>query len=99
MMTPSWLGSPALADLVRLALDEDGVRNDITSEATVPRDARAAGTVVAKQAGRIAGLPLLLPESPLMRPFTDLSARALSRSPRGPTPGFAGRRRRAGGSP
>jgi nicotinate-nucleotide pyrophosphorylase (carboxylating) len=77
MMTPSWLGSPAFADLVRLALDEDAVRNDVTSDATVPRDAGATGTIVAKQPGRIAGLPLLLPQSPLMRPFPDLSARAL----------------------
>jgi nicotinate-nucleotide pyrophosphorylase (carboxylating) len=71
---PVWLGSAGLADLVRLALEEDGVRNDVTSLATVPKDAMATGTIVAKKAGRIAGLPLLLPLSPLVAPFPGLTA-------------------------
>ena len=77
MSAPAWLGSPAVAELVRLALAEDAVEDDVTSAATVPAAARAVGTIVAKQAGRIAGLPLLAPESPLVRPFPGLEARAL----------------------
>lgn len=74
MKAPPWLGSAALADLVRLALEEDGVRNDVTSLATVPKEAMATGTVVAKAAGRVAGLPLLLPLSPLVAPFPGIAA-------------------------
>ena len=37
----------------------------------------ATGTIVAKQPGRVAGLPLLLPASPLMRRFPSVSAREL----------------------
>jgi len=48
----------ALRTLVRLALDEDlGARGDVTSEATLPPDARVRGQIVAKESGVIAGLP------------------------------------------
>jgi nicotinate-nucleotide pyrophosphorylase (carboxylating) len=70
---PPWLGSASLADLVRLALEEDGVRQDVTSLATVPKNATATGTIVAKAPGRIAGLPLLMPLSPLVAPFPGLT--------------------------
>jgi nicotinate-nucleotide pyrophosphorylase (carboxylating) len=77
MRVPAWLGSPALADLARLALEEDGIANDVTSAATVPYGVAATATIAAKEAGRIAGLPLLLPESPLIKPFAGLASRPL----------------------
>jgi nicotinate-nucleotide pyrophosphorylase (carboxylating) len=48
-----------VAELVKAALREDlGRAGDITSAATIPADARAKGTFVARKAGVIAGLPL-----------------------------------------
>lgn len=69
MKRPGWVTSPAFAELVRLALHEDGVTNDVTSSALVPASARGVGSVVAKEAGRIAGLPILMAESPLLAAF------------------------------
>jgi nicotinate-nucleotide pyrophosphorylase (carboxylating) len=43
-------------DLVQAALDEDVGPGDVTTEATVPADARGVATVVQKQAGVISGL-------------------------------------------
>jgi nicotinate-nucleotide pyrophosphorylase (carboxylating) len=44
-------------DLVRAAVEEDLARGvDVTSEATVPRDQRAQGDLVARAAGVVAGL-------------------------------------------
>jgi nicotinate-nucleotide pyrophosphorylase (carboxylating) len=74
MKAPAWATSGAFAQLVRLALEEDAVRNDVTSLAIVPKDAAAIGTVVAKQAGRIAGLPILADGSPLRAAFPALKA-------------------------
>jgi nicotinate-nucleotide pyrophosphorylase (carboxylating) len=71
---PAWLTSAALSDVVRLALEEDAVRQDITSLAIVPKEAAAKGTIIAKAAGRIAGLPLLAPSSPLFSAFPALTA-------------------------
>jgi nicotinate-nucleotide pyrophosphorylase (carboxylating) len=46
-------------DLVRAAVEEDLSRGvDVTSEATVPRDQRATGDLVARAAGVVAGLPV-----------------------------------------
>ena len=46
-------------DLVRAAVEEDLARGvDVTSEATVPRDQRATGDLVARAAGVVAGLPV-----------------------------------------
>jgi nicotinate-nucleotide pyrophosphorylase (carboxylating) len=87
MKAPTWLGSAPLADLVRLALEEDGVREDVTSLATVPKEALATGTFVAKAAGRIAGLPLLLPSSPLVAPFPGLTAEFFVEDGAGVSPG------------
>lgn len=43
-------------DLVRQALAEDGADNDITTLCTVPASQQAEGTIVARQAGVVAGL-------------------------------------------
>ena len=45
--------------LVKAALEEDGAANDITSIATVVSDRRARSTIVAREAGVIAGIPLV----------------------------------------
>ena len=47
-----------LDDTVRRALAEDVGTGDVTSEATVPEDAAAAGVFVAKASGVVAGLPV-----------------------------------------
>ncbi len=52
-------GLPAVADLIRTALAEDVGRGDITTRLTVPATARARGTLLAKQDGVLAGLPLV----------------------------------------
>lgn len=44
--------------LVRNALDEDCAASDITSIATIVSDRRVRGTIVAREAGVIAGIPL-----------------------------------------
>jgi nicotinate-nucleotide pyrophosphorylase (carboxylating) len=46
----------ALASLVRLALSEDVGRRDVTTEATVPANARAQALITQKAAGAIYGL-------------------------------------------
>lgn len=47
-------------ELIRHALAEDVGRGDITTEATIPADARARATLVARAEGVIAGLPVSL---------------------------------------
>lgn len=68
------LASPALATLVRLALEEDAVREDVTTRALVPAQREAIGKLRAKAPGVIAGLFLLWPESPLIRAFPSVRA-------------------------
>ena len=46
-------------ETVRRALAEDIGRGDVTTEATIPANIHAAGRVVARQAGVVAGLPLV----------------------------------------
>jgi nicotinate-nucleotide pyrophosphorylase (carboxylating) len=84
---PPWLGSAQLAELVRLALEEDGVRDDVTSLAIVPKEATATGTVVAKAPGRVAGLPLLMSGSPLVAPFPGVAAEFFVEDGAGVKPG------------
>jgi nicotinate-nucleotide pyrophosphorylase (carboxylating) len=55
------LADPGLRALIRLSLDEDVGRGDVTSEATVPATARARGTVVARQDLVTSGLVLFAP--------------------------------------
>ena len=49
-----------LATLVRSALDEDGAHNDITTIACVLSHRHARGTLVAREAGVVCGVPLAL---------------------------------------
>lgn len=44
--------------IVEAALEEDGARRDVTTQALVPPDQRGAGTIVAKGEGVVAGLPV-----------------------------------------
>jgi nicotinate-nucleotide pyrophosphorylase (carboxylating) len=50
---------PSVEVLVRAALAEDLGGGDITTQLTVPRDARARATIAAKQSAVIAGTPLI----------------------------------------
>jgi nicotinate-nucleotide pyrophosphorylase (carboxylating) len=43
-------------DLIRHALEEDGAEADITTLCTVPADHQAKASIIARQAGIIAGL-------------------------------------------
>ena len=54
------LEQPALETLVRAALHEDGAFNDLTTIATVVSDRRARATLVAREPGVIAGIPIAL---------------------------------------
>ena len=47
--------------LIRLAVEEDLGTGDVTTDAVVPADVQARARVVARQAGVVAGLPLMLP--------------------------------------
>lgn len=49
-----------LQKLVRAALDEDSAFNDVTTIATIVSDRRARATLVARNSGTIAGVPLAL---------------------------------------
>lgn len=50
---------PQIDALLRAALEEDVGRGDITTRVTVPEGVRASATVLAKQDGVLAGLPLV----------------------------------------
>jgi nicotinate-nucleotide pyrophosphorylase (carboxylating) len=50
---------PQVDTLIRTALAEDVGRGDLTTQLTVPADLRATGTLLAKQDGVLAGLPLV----------------------------------------
>jgi nicotinate-nucleotide pyrophosphorylase (carboxylating) len=54
------LVAAALDNLVRVALEEDGAFNDITTIATVVTERRARASLVAKQPGVVAGVPLVI---------------------------------------
>lgn len=54
------LSPEELASLVRMALEEDGAFNDVTTIATVVTARRARGAIVARRAGTIAGVMLAL---------------------------------------
>lgn len=64
-------------DLVRRALAEDlGRAGDVTSDAVVPAEARAAAVLVARAPGRLAGLPVALAAFRLLDPSLTLAAHA-----------------------
>ena len=50
---------PQVDGLIRAALEEDLVRGDVTTRLTVPVGLQATATVLAKQDGVLAGLPLI----------------------------------------
>jgi nicotinate-nucleotide pyrophosphorylase (carboxylating) len=50
---------PQIDAVLRAALEEDVGRGDITTRLTVPPNVRATGTLLAKQHGVLAGLPLV----------------------------------------
>ncbi len=54
------LSPEELAALVRMALEEDGAFNDVTTIATVVTARRARGAIVARRAGTVAGVTLAL---------------------------------------
>ncbi len=51
-------GSPSIRMLVRMALEEDAARRDVTTRALIPAGLRIEAEVRAKQAGVVCGLPL-----------------------------------------
>jgi len=54
-----FFGNSHVEDLVRLALAEDIGTGDVTTTAVIPPSMRASGRIVAKQAGVVAGLPVV----------------------------------------
>jgi nicotinate-nucleotide pyrophosphorylase (carboxylating) len=54
------LSPEALTAVVRRALEEDGAFNDVTTIATIVSDRRDHATIVARQGGVIAGVPLAI---------------------------------------
>lgn len=77
-----------LLPLLRRARDEDLGAGDITTEATVPAQARAVGTVLAKQSGVLCGAVLL---APLARVYWEAGPRSWTAVTAGKSlPGQAG---------
>ena len=68
------LNAEELTALVRMALDEDGAFNDITTIATVVTARRARGAIVARRAGTVCGVALAI-ES-----FRQMDAKAIART-------------------
>lgn len=68
------LEHPEVRALLDLALKEDRVDADVTSRALVPASVRGRARVIARQAGILAGLPLLQAGSPLLAPFPGTRA-------------------------
>jgi nicotinate-nucleotide pyrophosphorylase (carboxylating) len=62
------LTKPLVEKMVHRALVEDGAYNDVTTIATVLSNRRARGTIVARQSGVIAGIPLALEAFRLVDP-------------------------------
>jgi nicotinate-nucleotide pyrophosphorylase (carboxylating) len=84
MTTPASLLNPdaflsplAIDEAVHRALDEDlGRAGDITSMATIPESTTADAIMVARQAGRIAGLPLAVATFQKLSPGIKITAHA-----------------------
>jgi nicotinate-nucleotide pyrophosphorylase (carboxylating) len=76
LLCPDAFLSPLEIDAaVTRALAEDlGRAGDVTSTATIPEDARARAVVVAREAGVIAGLPLVAATLRKLAPETDIAA-------------------------
>jgi nicotinate-nucleotide pyrophosphorylase (carboxylating) len=58
MLSEPVLASAEVREIIRRALAEDGVFNDITTAALVPSDQAGEGVLLAKEDGVIAGLPV-----------------------------------------
>src|SRR5215831_1044613 len=70
-MKPLPLDVQSYRDVVRRALDEDlGAAGDITTDATVPSDARARGRFLVKAACVLAGLEVALEAFRILDPST-----------------------------
>ncbi len=65
---PPPLDRNTVRELVRMALEEDGAGHDLTTDALVPLDQEGRGTVVAKSAGIICGLPFAAETYALLDP-------------------------------
>jgi nicotinate-nucleotide pyrophosphorylase (carboxylating) len=66
------LTRPIVEKVVHRALVEDGAYNDVTTIATVLSNRRARGTLVARQSGVIAGIPLALEAFRLVDPKVSI---------------------------
>src|ERR1700752_4294046 len=78
LLNPDAFLSPlAIDEAVHRALDEDlGRAGDITSTATIPESTTAHAVMVARQAGRIAGLPLAVATFQKLSPEIRIAAHA-----------------------
>lgn len=73
----AFLSQLAIDEAVARALDEDlGRAGDVTSIATIPESAIASAAMVARQAGRIAGLPLAVATLQKLAPDIRIEAHA-----------------------
>ncbi|MGH7688923.1 MAG: hypothetical protein ACREN3_04890, partial [Gemmatimonadaceae bacterium] len=66
------LAPGGLDALVRSALEEDGAFNDITTIATVVTGRHARASLVARQAGVVAGIPLVVESFRLLDPKVSI---------------------------
>ncbi|HEX6965142.1 MAG TPA: carboxylating nicotinate-nucleotide diphosphorylase [Gemmatimonadaceae bacterium] len=66
------LDESELDTFVRAALTEDGAFDDITTIATVPTDRHEHGTIVARHAGVVAGVPLAIAAFRLLDPHATI---------------------------
>lgn len=76
VFAPAALGFPlseeAISTLVKQALDEDKAFDDVTSIATVVSTRHARGSLVARNAGTLAGVPLALAAFHLLDPKIEI---------------------------
>ena len=64
-----------LRRLVDAALEEDGARHDVTTQALVPPDQRGGGVIVAKGEGVVCGLPVVAAVLAALEPDVRVEAR------------------------
>ncbi|MBF6591944.1 MAG: carboxylating nicotinate-nucleotide diphosphorylase [Ktedonobacterales bacterium] len=62
-------------EVVRRALAEDIGRGDVTTQATIPADARASASILARESGVVAGLPVAALAFRLLDPAMRVEAR------------------------
>src|SRR3954453_17477717 len=77
LLSDAFLSPLAIDEAVTRALDEDlGRAGDVTSIATIPEATAAHAVMVARQAGRIAGLPLAMATLQKLAPDIRIEAHA-----------------------